>query len=203
MHPSGKALLVLIASILLYAYGRAYFAVVPTVSISQTSIENPALSAEGLLREKVPIVLQESVISHDALVKSIFKYQVAWWTRRKLCDNRDPQNKRQPRIRCKARWTLVTGSVETLGPTEPEPNPEYGSESNELAVDLYHPDRRYNPLRVKLRQDQPLIIPPRWSFSCQMPDRTSGTPRTSRKYGTCYTITHLYDALHLALCWVP
>ena len=167
-------ILQILAASLAVVYLRYYLKYNPSVELLQTSVSNASLPK--VLAEKLPIVLDESIVHVESLLQTIFKYQYCY-SRRKQVDIR---GEGAPWIPCRARFTLVW------------------SASASAEVDVRHPMKPLDIIRVKLRADQPLILPPRWLYKPITIIHAASKTGTPQNYIKKADVLEVFDFLHLA-----
>ena len=164
----GRPVLLVLGCIFAAIYVRHYMQVAPEVRILQSSISNPTIP--DALRELCPLVIDESLVDPMSLCASTLKYQYVW-RRTRTIDSTKPGAWH----RCTARFTIVWCA------------------GHAASIDVRNPRLPDNVVRIRLRADQPLILPPAWWCQLVAPDPAAA--RHDVRLRACET----YDILHLVL----
>ena len=162
----------ILALVLMYAYGKAYMTYSADTAILQSSVSN--LNLATILTEKQPIVFTESVVNAaDSLSKTVFRYHAVLVSRTRV----HAPKQADAWTKCLARWTLLV------------PRSVPGS-MDATDVDVRHPSRPIDVVRIKLKPNQPLVLPPGWLFRL-----ADSNPNSAARID----VTDMYDVLCLLL----
>lgn len=146
------------------------------VQILQTRLSNNDRILE-LVKEKYPIVFEESVVDCAGLFRTILKYQYLFY-RKSALSMAHASSWSAP---CTARFNMLVVRCTT----------------GKFAVDVRHPSHARASdappvTRILLRADQPLLLPSRWSYRIVQLDAAVGCNATT----SVADVHRGYDVLH-------
>lgn len=158
------------AIVVAWIYLRFYLRLSPGIDILQTSISNPNIP--DVLRERYPIVLDEAIVDLTSIFATILRFQYCWRVKRTV----NVGAAHAAWSRCFSRYTVIVLNYD-------------GG-----YVEVRHPLKAADIVRIKLRRDQPLLLPPRWLYR-PAPHTDNGM----EVKGGALTVYDTYDWLHLVL----